>query len=384
MLIVAVLGAVISGVLAGNKVIEANSKVEKVKTEIETVSLLSKLAAELHNNGLSDDAQEAWSQASQATNEVLEKEANWDLKQAMLQASISLASLQLSQKYQELDQPEKAKDYWSKAEQAIKESQELLPSKITGEMPEQWSIRLHVQRVRGSWYWENGEIEKAIEAYRQAFSRLEVAWKKLPNIDIDTEIPIPHYLPQQQPILSANAIENLHREFMALLKEAGEDDSQIKESLKRHLLAELNFLMESDNWKDADENTYNFIILASTQAGFEIENISCRDLSSIDRLWVERSDGTFGFSVQKIILDEFASQPGHYDNDVNWEGFYEKIGWREGEERLGFSYGDAIFNPEQAKEGHLPSLMKVVDKEGIWWRELDESTLFSLTATCRL
>jgi len=329
------------------------ASLDKVKTEIETVSLLSKLAGELHNNGLSDDAQEAWSQASQAANEVLEKEENRELKQAMLQASISLASLQLSQKYQELDQQEKAKAYWRKAEQAIQKSQTLLPSKITGETPEQWSIHVHVQRVRGSWYREKGEMPKAIEAYRQAFTRLEAAWKKLPNIDIDTEIPIPQYLPQKQPILSANAIENLHREFMVLLKEAGEDDSRIKESLKRHFLAALNFLMESGNWKDADGKTDDLIIFAgSTEAGFEIENISCRDLSSIDRLWVERSDGTFGFSVQKIILDEFASQPGHYDNDVNWEGFYEKIGWKEGEEWL--IYSDVEFNPEEAKEGHLP------------------------------
>ncbi|MEQ9000205.1 MAG: GUN4 domain-containing protein [Coleofasciculus sp. B1-GNL1-01] len=272
-----------------------------------------------------------------------------------------------------MDQQEKAQDYWSKAEQAIKESQELLPSKITGETPEQWSIRVHVQRVRGSWYREKGETPKAIEAYRQAFTRLEAAWKKLPNIDIDTEIPIPQYLPQKQPILSANAIENLHREFMALLAETGEDDSRIKESLKRHLLAELNFLMESGNWKDADRKTYDLIAFAgSTETGFEIENISCRDLSSIDRLWVERSDGTFGFSVQKIILDELASQRGHYDNDVIlWEGFYEKIGWKEGEKWLD---GKGIFNPAAAKRGHLPYL-------GYSWLQ---KQLLSLTATCRL
>ncbi|MEQ8542083.1 MAG: GUN4 domain-containing protein [Coleofasciculus sp. D1-CHI-01] len=175
----------------------------------------------------------------------------------------------------------------------------------------------------------------------------------MPNIDdINTEIPIPQYLPQKQPILSANAIENLHHEFIKLLKKTGQDDSQIKESLKRHLLAELNFLMESGNWKDADINTYDFIILAgSTEAGFEIENISCRDVSSIDRLWVEHSDGTFGFSVQKTILDEFASLDY---SEVNWDGFYEKIGWITVEEVVELNYEKGIFNPESAKRGHLP------------------------------
>lgn len=316
----------------------------------------------------------------------------------MLQASISLASLQLSQRYQELDQQEKAQDYWSKAEQAIQKSQQLLPSNVTGEIPEQWSIRVHVKRVQGSWYRENGERQKAIEAYRQAFYLLEVAWKKLPNLDIDTEIPIPQYLPQKQPILSANAIENLHREFMALLAETDEDDSRIKESLKRYLLAELNFLMESGNWKDADINTYDLIAFAgSTETGFEIENISCRDLSSIDRLWVERSDGTFGFSVQKTILDEFASQPDRYD-EVNWEGFYEKIGWREEGEWL----SHVVFNPKKAKKGHIPrsvwdlylgklgEYLLYRDYRGqlVWSASrtgrYSMGDLFSITATCRL
>jgi hypothetical protein len=361
---------------------------DKVKTEIETVSLLSKLAAELHNNGLSADAQEAWSQASQATNEILEKEENRALKQAMLQASISLASLQLSQKYQELDQPENAEEYRGKAKQAIQQSQELLLSNVTGETPEQWSIRVHVQRVQGSWDRENGEMEKAIEAYQQAFNSLEAAWKQLPNVDIDTEIPIPQYLPQKQPILSANTIENLHREFMALLAETGEDDSQIKESLKRHILAELNFLMKSGNWKDADIKTRNFISFSgSTKAGFEIENVSCRDLSSIDRLWVERSDGKFGFSVQKTILDDFAYQPGNtYFLEKNWLDFWGRLGWVRWYEqgRLLMSHEEGVFNPKKAKKGHLPMayVFRNLVMQMTYRRSLEG--FFSLTATCRL
>jgi len=184
-LIVTVLGAVISGVLAGDKLIKVNyevkqakSEMERVITEIETISLLSKLAAQLQKNGLSPHAQEAWNQASQATNEVLEKEANWALKQAMLQASISLASLQLSQKYQELDQPEKVKKYGRIAEQVIQQSQQLLPSTVTGETPEEWSIYVHVWRAQGSWHWKKGERKKAIDAYRQAFNKLKENWKK--------------------------------------------------------------------------------------------------------------------------------------------------------------------------------------------------------------
>ncbi|MEQ8995398.1 MAG: AAA-like domain-containing protein [Coleofasciculus sp. B1-GNL1-01] len=335
---------------------QSQASLDKVETEIETVSLLSKLAAELHNNGLSDDAQEAWSQASQATNEVLEKEETRELKQAMLQASISLASLQLSKKYQELDQSKKAREYRIKAQRAIEQSQKLLPSTITRESLAQWSIRVHVQRVQGSWYQEKGERQKAIEAYRQAFNWLEVAWKQLPNVDIDTEIPIPQYLPQKQPILSANAIENLHSEFMALLEKAGQDNFQIKESLKRHFLAQINFLMESGNWKEADQKSFDLIIFASpTEEEFNfLDNLSCRDLNTIDRLWRKRSNEKFGFSVQKSILDQFASQPGHYRlNEIDWAGYYEKIEWRR--EGSPIKYEEGVFNPNEAVEGHLPA-----------------------------
>ncbi|NER51454.1 MAG: hypothetical protein F6J92_33315, partial [Symploca sp. SIO1A3] len=299
----------------------------KVETEIETVSLLSKLAAELHDNGLSTEAQEAWSQASKATDEILEKEENRELKQAMLQASISLASLQLSQEYKELDKLTKAEEYWNKAEQAIKQSQDLLPSSVSADIPEQWSIYVHVQRVQGNWYREHGEIQKALSAYRQAFDLLDTAWKKLPNVnDINTEIPIPQYLPQEQPILSNNTIQNLHYEFGRLLAATGEDISQIKESQKRHYLAEVNFLMKSGNWKDADSKAFGFTMFArSINGGFRWENISCPDLRTIDRLWVEHSGRKFGYSVQKAIMDEkFAMDPGRYE-EARYI-LYEEIG----------------------------------------------------------
>ncbi|NER23632.1 MAG: hypothetical protein F6J96_23605 [Symploca sp. SIO1C2] len=329
----------------------------KVETEIETVSLLSKLAAELHDNGLSTEAQEAWSQASKATDEILEKEENRELKQAMLQASISLASLQLSQNYKERDQQEKAGEYLTQAKESIEQSREILHSSIAVDSLEQLSIHVHVQRLNGSWYQKNGETQKALSAYQQAFSLLDTAWRKLPNVDdIETDIPIPQYLPQQQPILSTNVIENLHEELIVLLAEADKDDSQIKESLKHHYLSEINFFMESGNWRDADQSTHNLISFSGRINGvFELDHLSCRDLATIDRLWVERSEGMFGFSVQKDILDKnFVTEPGSYD-DVNWSKFHEKIGWKK-ERGHYYQYSEGVFSPKKARKGHLPKL----------------------------
>ncbi|NEQ23040.1 MAG: hypothetical protein F6K28_28570, partial [Microcoleus sp. SIO2G3] len=164
----------------------------------------------------------------------------------------------------------------------------------------------------------------------------------------------------------------------------------------RHFLAELNFLMESGNWKDADLNTASLIILLGmTEEGFGRNNLSCRDLGTIDRLWVERSEGKFGFSVQKSILDRFASQPGHYNEGVNLEGFYEKIGWGEegngvGDRRgrryegrsregvlsdpQGIRYWEehGVFNLQKAERGHLPvsvwlGLVRPFVQGAGWW-----------------
>ncbi|MGD2182825.1 GUN4 domain-containing protein [Lusitaniella coriacea] len=352
---------------------QAQVALARVETEADTLNRLSALAGELQDNGLSTDAQEAWSQASQASRDILKTEENRELKQSMLQASISLASLKLSQKYRELDKAEEAENYWNEAEAAIKNSQENLPSSAAFAAPEQWGIFVHVQRVRGSWHRDKEEMQQALEAYQKAFSMLDAAWKKLPPVnDIDTEIPILKYLPQEQPILSANAIENLHQEYMALLEEAGQDNSKIKESLKWHFFAELNFLMKSGNWKGADRLTWNLMVYVAEREdrGFldssDIENFSCPALRTMDALWVKYSDGKFGFSVQKRILDSIlasSEQPKRSYTKLTvmeWNKYYEEVGWKLSEEEGGnyVSYEKLTFN-NQAPLGHLP-------RGGLW------------------
>ncbi|MBE9118775.1 AAA-like domain-containing protein, partial [Lusitaniella coriacea LEGE 07157] len=344
---------------------QAQVALARVETEADTVNRLSALAGELQNNGLSTDAQEAWSQASQASRDILKTEENRELKQSMLQASISLASLKLSQKYRELDKPQEANNYWTEAEAAIRNSQKNLPSRVAFAAPEQWEIFVHVQRVRGSWHREKGERQKAIDAYQQAFSMLDAAWKKLPRVDdIDTEIPILKYLPQEQPILSANAIENLHQEYMALLEEAGQDNSQIKESLKRHFFAELNFLMKSGNWKDADRLTWNLMVYVGEREYLgisDIKNFSCPALRTMDALWVKNSSNKFGFSVQKRILDDILASSERPERsyteltEEEWYKYYEEVGWKLIEEEGGnFLSDDKITFNENGLRGHLP------------------------------
>jgi hypothetical protein len=197
-LVAMLLVAVISAIQAGREVVKAN--------RVKNISRLSQVAGELQDRGLSSQANEGWNQASRAMDI-----SNDELKQAMLFASISLAYQQLGRQYEESDEQEQAKEQWKDAEESLNESLKRLPSKENLDVPEQWAIHVHVKRVQGSLRKEQKKTQEALSAYTEAFDTLNKASSKLQKVDINTEIPIYEFLPEKQKILSANAIENLHR-----------------------------------------------------------------------------------------------------------------------------------------------------------------------------
>jgi hypothetical protein len=73
----------------------------------------------------------------------------------------------------------------------------------------------------------------------------------------------------------------------------------------------LRFLLQDKQWEDADKETQkslaktlspdrrNLLLLRAK----EIQKIPCTDLFTVDRLWMKFSNGRFGFSVQKQIVE---------------------------------------------------------------------------------
>ncbi len=344
---------------AREQLAKAETARKKVEADINNVSQLSQLAAQLQNQGLSSEANEAWNQASRVPNIEDDK-----LKQAMLFASISLAHQQLGRQFKEREEQEKEKKQWKEAETALQESQknlEQLPLKVNLDDQKDWAIRVHVKRVHGSLLKEQGKNQEALEAYTKAFDTFKAAWSKLPLVDTDTDIPINEFLPAQQQVLSANAVENLHREFLELLsKSQGNRQklTEVKESLQAHLFAELNYLMKVSNWEDADRKTPILMlnIADRKEQGYldseDIESFPCPALRTIDTLWTKYSEGRFGFSQQKRILDGIlaaSEQPNRSYTELTyqeWSKFYEEVGWREDREK--------IYNHRGAKPGYLP------------------------------
>lgn len=117
----------------------------------------------------------------------------------------------------------------------------------------------------------------------------------------------------------------------------------------------LRDLLAAKKWKEADEETGRVMLLVADrkQEGRldteSIEKFPCEDLRTIDQLWVEYSNGDFGFSVQKRIYQSLGGT-SEYDSEV-WKRFGDRVGWRYKNEWL--YYTDLTFS-EKAPGGHLP------------------------------
>ena len=61
----------------------------------------------------------------------------------------------------------------------------------------------------------------------------------------------------------------------------------------------------------------------------DVENFSCQDLGTIDKLWVKYSNGKFGFSVQKQIYQSLGGTKEFNLDD--YKKFRDKVGWSKGE-----------------------------------------------------
>ena len=123
---------------------------------------------------------------------------------------------------------------------------------------------------------------------------------------------------------------------------------------------ELKNLLEAEKWQEADQETMRLIleIAGRQESGLlrseDIKHFDCSKLCRINQLWLNSSNGKFGFSVQKEIWGKVGGKPGKF-NSIVFDRFSDRVGWREnGHWR---EYKDFTFTLD-APEGHFPSLRK--------------------------
>ncbi|MGK7957440.1 MAG: GUN4 domain-containing protein [Crocosphaera sp.] len=122
----------------------------------------------------------------------------------------------------------------------------------------------------------------------------------------------------------------------------------------------LQSLLKAQKWQQADEMTYALMSQAGDKdnSGFitstELEYLACEDLQTIDRLWVQYSQGKFGLSVQQRIYQSLGS-PTTVDIEY-YRNFARQVGWVKRDNPSDpdyYLYDDLNFSLN-APSGHLP------------------------------
>ncbi|WP_146029180.1 GUN4 domain-containing protein, partial [Cylindrospermopsis raciborskii] len=128
----------------------------------------------------------------------------------------------------------------------------------------------------------------------------------------------------------------------------------------------LETLLKAQNFREADEETRSVMLaVANRQSeGYlrleDAENFPCKELRTIDNLWLKYSQGKFGISVQQEIYKNLGGTK-FYDSD-RWESFGDRVGWRKQGSWLYWS--DLNFSLS-APTGHLPVYLVFFDWRGL-------------------
>ena len=130
------------------------------------------------------------------------------------------------------------------------------------------------------------------------------------------------------------------------------------ESGKRANYTQLRDLLKAQKWQEADRETYRLMItiVGRTEGDWfrkeELLNFPCKDLKTIDWLWVHASQGRYGFSVQKEIYVRCGGKlDGKYPSNEIWQKFCTEVGWRVNDSWK--NYDDLTWNIIHVP-GHLP------------------------------
>ena len=127
----------------------------------------------------------------------------------------------------------------------------------------------------------------------------------------------------------------------------------------RKLYRELDRLLQAQNFKEADLETERVILAVAKRErqGYlrkeDAEKFPCKELRSIDKLWLKYSGRKFGISVQQQIYHSLGGTK-EFKSNV-WRSMGERVGWMDGA-GLWLNWWDLNFT-QTALSGHLPHLV---------------------------
>ncbi|AVZ29509.1 AAA-like domain-containing protein [Nodularia spumigena] len=355
------------GIAAFKKLETANRNIKELNQSITKIKKLSEVASQLQQKGKTNEANQSLNIAGLV---LQDKIKNPQLKEALLDSALVLGSQYLVEERNEENKTENL----IKSEIFTPSIKELsrLESEIDIKNSTNLATLVYIYYVKGK-LEEGSDKAKALADYKKAEEHLNSLKSQFKsNVDLFT--------------LDLNILYNGNADIVALLyrqlKELDESNAVYAQSLKEHLLNELDYLMQQHRWREADEKNWQFILYSAGRESerflelTNVRNFNCGDLKKLDTLWVNNSKGHFGYSVQKEIylasgnsLD-FDWEKGEFVNwnEKGYNDFANRLGWQvKGQWRR---YSELPKNlrdeeGEKSMRGELPGWRG--DSEEHWW-----------------
>ncbi|MEH1888498.1 MAG: GUN4 domain-containing protein [Nostoc sp.] len=318
----------ITGLLGIGAFIElqtAHKNTNELNQSIDKIKKLSAVASQLQQKGKTNEANQFLNIAGLV---LQDKINNSQLKEALLNSSFILGYQYLA----DADKDQNQKQDLESAERNFTKSLEelsIIENKIDKTF-DNLATLVYINYVKGK-SEERSNKSKALADYKKAFyyiSSLKSKFKS--NVELFS--------------LNVNILYNGNADIVALLyrklKELDSSNKDYAKPLKKHLLNELDYLMQQQRWREANLKNGKFIFYSAgkEEQGYldltDIRNFNCKDLKQLDTLWVNNSKGYFGYSVQKKI---YLSKKNSLD--FNWEervkigndkynDFTKSVGWK--------------------------------------------------------
>ncbi|BAZ84546.1 AAA-like domain-containing protein [Dolichospermum compactum] len=312
--------SVVFAVVFGITAFIAKQNIEKMEQNVSKIRELSAVASQLQQTGQNNEANQFLNIAGLV---LQDKIKNQELKEALLDSS--LVSGYESLKTEEKKNTELESQY-NKAKEDLNKSFEKLPKENNFDKNDSSYLATLVYI-----YYVKGKLGKSLNNYKIASDKYNLLKSQLKSSNtnlfkLDLNI-----------LYNGNAdiVASLYRQ----LNDLDKSNTVYYESLKTHLLNELDYLMKENRWKDAALKHDQFLFISAKKEkelslrDYDIKNFQCKDLKEVDKLWVTNSKGKFGYSVQKRIYLEtgnsldFDWEKGSIFHTTEYKSFAKRVGW---------------------------------------------------------
>lgn len=305
----------------------ANRNTNELNQSIDKIRKLSAVASQLQQKGQTKEANQFLNIAGLV---LQDKINNPKLKEALLDSSLVLGYQYLVDEEKEVNKKNDLKNAESDFNKIMPELSEI-ENKLENNSTNIATL-VYINYVKGK-LEERSDKAKALADYKKAFNNISSLQSKFKsNVELFS--------------LDLNILYNGNADIVALLyrklKKLDSSNPVYADFLKKHLLNELDYLMQQQRWREADNKNWQFLLYSAGREteGYldltNVKNFNCNDLKQLDTLWVKNSNGYFGYSVQKKIylasgnsLDfDWEKREWKNWNEKGYNDFETRVGWR--------------------------------------------------------